>query len=349
MGMDPVTIGLGATAVGGLLGAIGGSQESGGGTQTQSSSSAPWLAQQPYLTTGFGNAQNALSNALANPVYTGPRVADLNQYQTGAANNLGSFANGNWGAIQNAFNNASAMANSGANFGTNANSIFNQYGTGNQINNALLAGNQFANNPYVNGLIDASSRDVTRNLYENQLPGINRGASGTGNTNSTRAGVESAIATRGAGDRLADLSSTIRSQFFNNGVNQYNQNLQNSLAANAPLLQAYNAGNNGMTTASDLASNTYNQGNTAGSLFQNQNQNILNANLAQFNEANQNPLNYITQYMNAVNGNYGGTSNGTTNLPSYGGGFQGAMSGALGGSLGGLGMASMAKKNGLFG
>lgn len=349
MGMDPITIGLGATAAGALLGGIGGSQKSGGGTQTQNSSSAPWAEQAPFLTYGFDQAKTAAGNALANPVYTGQRVAGLNPFQTAGANNLGGFANSYFNTAGRAMDASSNMMNSGSTFGLNANNIFNQYGTGDQMGAALAAGNTFANNPYVNGLIDASSRDVTRNLYENQLPGVNRTASGTGNLNSTRAGVESAIAQRGAADRLTDLSSNIRSQFFNNGVTQYNQNLQNALSANNPLLNAFNSGLSGMSSGQRLASGFFDQSNAAGGLYQNQNQNELNANLAQFNETNQNPLNYIQQYMQSVGGNYGGTSNSSTQLPSTGGGFGGALNGMIGGGLGALGTAAYAKKAGIFG
>jgi len=223
-----------------------------------------------------------------NPTYTGQRVADLNQYQTGAANNLGGFASNFTPAAQNsAAGLGFANLNAGANFGNNAQGIFNQF-SGDPTQQILANANQYADNPYVDGLIASSSRDVVRNLYENQLPGIDRAASGGGNLNSTRAGVESAIASRGAADRLADMSSDIRGRFFGQGLDasrsQYNQNLQNMLQANQGLMQAGQFGLDSLGTAQNMASMGFNQGQAAGDVFRNYDQSMLDANKAQFDE-----------------------------------------------------------------
>lgn len=342
-----------AIAAGGaILGGIGGMQKKGGGTTTSSQTSAPWQPQQQYLTQGFSAAGDALTNALDNPVYTGPRVAGLNPFQTNSANTLGSFAGDTAGNAYNFMNAGNSNLNASANFGNNAANLYSAYAGVDPTQSILANANQYANNPYVNGLIDASGRDVTRQLNENTLPTLNRQFSGTGNTNSTRAGVESAIAQRGTADRLADMSSQIRSQFFGQGLNmaqnQFNQNLQNSLAVNRQLGDAGNLGSNQLINGQNYATNSFNQGQNAGNVFQTQEQNQLNANMAQFNEANQNPLDYIKQYMASVGGNYGGTSSGTSTAPQTGGGFMGAITGALGGGIGGIGAASQAKKSGLF-
>lgn len=343
-----------AIAAGGaILGAVGGSKSKGGGTTTTTQSSAPWQPQQEYLTKGFNAAGTALDNALANPVYTGPRVADLNGYQTSSANNLGTFADQSMGNAYSLLNAGNSNLSAGANYGNNAASLYSQYAGVDPTQSIIANANQYAANPYVDGLIDASGRDVVRQLNENTLPTLNRQFAGTGNTNSTRAGVESAIAQRGTADRLADMSSQIRSQFFGQGLNmaqnQYNQNLENSLKTNSQLLNAGNYGINAINAGQQFATNNFNQGQNAGAVYQNQNQNQLNANMAQFNEANQNPLKYIQQYMSSVGGNYGGSATGSSTTPESGGGFMGAVTGALGGALGGIGAASQAKKAGLFG
>lgn len=335
---------IAAPIVGSVLGGIGGSQKSGGGTTTTSQSSAPWQEQIPYLTSGFKDARTALDNALANPVYQGQRVADLNPFQTGAANSLGAFSQNNFGLADSATNAANSMLTPGSQYGANAADLFARYNGMDPTQQILGTAAQYANNPYVDGMIDASGRDIARALNEQTLPSLNRQFSGTGNTNSTRAGVESAIAQRGAADRYADMSNSIRGNLFNTGLtqgqNQFNQNLQNSLAANNQLYNAYNVGQSGLGNAADLASKYFNQGNTAGSLYQNQDQKVLDAQLAAFNEANNNPLNFINSYMNAVRGNYGGTSTGTSTAPQTGGGVLGGLAGALGGASGALGLAS---------
>lgn len=345
MGMDPVTVGIGASVLGGLAG----SQGSGGGTTT--SQSNPWEPQQDYLKYGFSSAKDALGNALQNSTYTGPRVAGLNPFQTNGANWLGNFTQNQGFGNTNLINNASAgLLNGGAAYGGNANAIFDR-ASQDPTQSILSTANAYANSPYANGLIDASSRDVTRNLYENQLPSAGLRASGTGNTNSTRAGVESAILQRGAADRLTDLSSSIRSNLFNTGLSQgqsqYNQNLTNMLNANSGLLNSFNSGVAGLNTGQGYAAGNFDALNAAGGLYQNQNQNQLNANMAQFNEANANPLSYIQQYMQSVGGNYGGTSSSTA--PTVGGGLGGALTGALGGGLGAFGTMGKLKGTGVFG
>lgn len=331
-----------ALAVGGgaLLGGLMGSQKQGGGTQTQTS--APWEPQQPYLTYGFGQAKKLYQDAAQNPVYQGQRVADLNPYSTNIANLVGGYAPTSFGFGQNTLNQGSQVAGTGAGFAGNAADLFSRYNGIDPTQTILNNAAQYANNTFTQGMIDAAGRDVTRNLYENQLPTLAKAAAGSGNTNSTRAGVESAIAQRGAADRLADISSGIRGTLFNTGLqqaqSQFNQNLQNSLAANQQLANAFGAGNNAMIQGQQMIGNAYDQGNASGQLFQNQEQAKLNAAMQKFNEQQNNPLDLLSKYMGLIQGNYGGTT--TTQLPSYGGGWQGALTGALGGALGGAGIAS---------
>lgn len=273
-------------------------------------------------------------DVMANPAYTGQRVANLNPFQTGSANTLGQFSADNSG-VANTFTGA-GMGNlsAGQNFGNNAQNIFSQYSgvdpTQSIINNAGL----YANNPYMNGMIDAANRDVARSLTEQQLPGIDRAASGTGNLNSTRAGVESAIAQRGAMDRMADTASQLRGQFFGKGLdmsqNQFNQNLVNSLAANNQLLNAGQLGSSLLGQGQQYAGNNFNLGQAAGGVFQNQNQNELNANKAVFDESLANRLAAL-QGLSGIAANTQGKSvagiNTTPSLASQlGGGLLGAAS-----------------------
>ena len=338
-----------ALALGGaVLGGIAGSQSKGGGTTTQTSK--PWEVQQPYLQYGFEEGKTAAGNALANPVYQGQRVAEMNPYTSGIANQAGAYANQNFGALGGLNDTSMGLLNTGAQFGGNAANLFNQY-SGDPTQQILGNAAQYADNPYVSGIIDAGARDVTRNLYENQLPTLARAAAGSGNTNSTRAGAENAIAMRGAGDRLADMSNTIRGQFFGKGLdmsqNQYNQNLANSLNANTQLSNAFSSGFRGLTDTQNLATGLTNMGTAAGNMMQGQEQKGLDAQMAQFAEQRGVPLDILKQYMGIVGGNYGQTS--TSTAPKTGGGFMGALQGAIGGGLGGFGIAGGGMGTGLSG
>lgn len=283
------------------------------GSLFKSKQSAPTVSEDPVARAAFNIVSPGLQQAttqgmnlanefFANPAYSGQRVAGLNPFQTGSANTLGGFANQFTPMAQNSaaalgFSNLGA----GMNFGNNAQSIFNQF-SGDPTQQIINNAGQFANNPYVSGLIDASTRDVSRNLFENQLPGINRAATGAGNLNSTRAGVESAIATRGAADRLADMSSEIRGRFFGQGLdmsqNQYNQNLANMLQANQGLMQAGQFGLDTLGNAQQLATTGFGQGQASGGLFQAQNQAELDAQRSQFDEGLANRLAVLAQLTN---------------------------------------------------
>ena len=96
---------------------------------------------------------------------------------------------------------------------------FNQSNLSNYINNDVLQGQ-----------IDASTRDITRNLAENQLTGNASNAAASGNSGSSRRAVMDAIATRGAEDRSADVAANMRGNAYSQGLgieaNRAQQNAQ---------------------------------------------------------------------------------------------------------------------------
>ena len=286
----------------------------------------------PFQQQALSGLGGLASQVSANPAFSGQRVADLNPFQTSSANTLGDFANNTAGLGYGLMNTGLGSLGASSAVGANAADIFGRSSmdpTQQIINQAGM----FANNPFVDGMIDASGRDVTRQLNEQTLPSLARGFAGTGNTNSSRAGVESAIAQRGAADRLADISSGIRGQFFGRGLdmaqNQYNQNLQNMLGANDQLLNAGQFGAGLVGAGQGFATNAFTQGQNAGGVFQNQDQNVIQGNMNQFNESIQNPLSVLQALsQNAANSTQVKTSAGTVTSPSVMsqvGGFLGAI------------------------
>ena len=275
-----------------------------------------WKTAMPFHQQALGGIGGIAGQDLS---YNGQRVADLNPYQSGSANFLGNFTN-NTGNYANSMMNAGAgsLAQSGA-VGSNYADI---YGRSSMDPTQQIIGQAgaYANNPYVDGLIDASGRDVTRQLNEQQLPSLARGAVAGGNLNSSRTGVESAIAQRGAQDRLADISSGIRSQFFGKGLDmaqgQYNQNLSNMMGANAGLMNAGQYGAGLIGAGQQFAGNNFNQGQAAGGVFQNQDQNVIGGNMANFNESWQNPLSVYQALSGAAGNTQAKTAAGVSTQPS---------------------------------
>lgn len=306
--------------------------ETKGSAVTDPGAQEAWNVAKP--TAQFANTQGVAlgQRVMEKPAYSGQRVADLNPFQTFSANNLGNFAANTgglgYGMVNSGMNNMMA----GNAYGANSADIYGR-STMDPTQSIIDQAGMYANNPYVNGMIDAAGRDTVRQLTEQQLPSLARAASGAGNTNSSRAGVESAIMQRGAQDRLADISSNIRSQFFGQGLgmaqNQYNQNLANMLNANQGMLQAGQYGANLMGLGQQFAGNSFGQGQAAGGVYQNQNQNIIQGNMDQFNESISNPLS-VLQGISGIAGNtQAKTTAGVVTQPSVMsqiGGFVGALS-----------------------
>ena len=125
--------------------------------------------------------------------YTGNTYAGLNPMQTGVLNNQ-------FGLGQTANLYGGQLAQTGAGFGNNYNTLFNQAMGGGALNNAI---NYATANRGL--LVDAALRDSARCLLSKRSR-INRAASSTNNTNSSRAGIADALATRDYNDRAADAT-----------------------------------------------------------------------------------------------------------------------------------------------
>lgn len=192
------------------------------GGSMQAGAGAGVMAQGSAATAGTGNALNFATGAMGGTAQGGINTA------MGAGNNYAGGAA-----------NVNAANNSGVNMGN----------VGGMINNNVLSGQ-----------IDAASRDVMRNLQENQLTGIASQAAGTGNSGSSRAGVMAGIAARGAGDRIGDIASQMRGQAYNTalniGANQASQNAGFQQQANMANQNAYNSARNFGTGVGQSAYNT---------------------------------------------------------------------------------------------
>ena len=246
---------------------FGGSKSS----SDSSSSSSTFVDpnQSPYLQDIYGQAQQL--NAQGMPV---EGVAGINGMLGGAlgtaygvgANMLGGGANASQGTGM-ALNYAGGAMGGNAQGGINtamgagqgmANMAGMMGAANNQGFNAANAG-QYMNNSVLNGQIDAASRDVVRNLQENQLTGIASNAAGTGNSGSSRAGVMAGIAARGAGDRIGDISASMRGQAYNTGLgieaNRASQNAGFQQQANQANQGAYN---NMMQFGAGMGQNAFN-------------------------------------------------------------------------------------------
>ncbi|SAK95869.1 hypothetical protein AWB76_07210 [Caballeronia temeraria] len=348
---------IGAAAVGAVGSGIASSNAAGAQKSAAEAANSPWSAAQPYISGQFDGAQTALQNALGMGTYSGERVAGLNPYQTQGANQTAAYANGNGQNTANQFyNTGMGLTNTGASYGTNAQGLLSQ-AQQDPTQGFMNYANSLANSSMADNLITAANRDASRSLNESQLPSLAVQAAGNGNTDSTRTGVTQAILQRNASEQMADTAAQIRNSLFNTGLqtaqSQYNSNADRALTANNQIGQAYQLGSSALLNGQQANGNNFDQLNAAGGLFQAQQQNVDNAAMQQFNEQQSTPLNLYGQYMNVINGKWGGQPVSSVGPSVVGSALQGGTSGALTGAgisqmLGGYNNNSMNFNNSGF-
>lgn len=203
---------------------------------------------------GFGaNATDLYSRALTNSDniagYSG-QFNDIYGQQQGVASNQGNIA----GQIQGSAGNFNNLANQQS-------GLTNRFtGLADQAQNTDYLGNA---NAYAQAnsqpLVDAALRDDRRTLQENTLTGIDMSASGSGNMNSSRAGIAEAVANRAFNDRAADVRAQVQSDLRQDSLAQQNaqfgqantalNNAGNSIAGTG---SQFGAGVNALTGASNV-------------------------------------------------------------------------------------------------
>jgi hypothetical protein len=151
------------------------------------------------------------------------------------------------------------IMNTTGGFAGNATDLYNQFTSAANRPDTMAAATQYATNN-MNPIVDAMMRDSTRQLTEQTLPGINTAASGSGNMNSSRAGIADALANRAYDDRRADVRSdvfnSLRDASLNQSNNEFTQRmnaLNNASAVNTGMSNMYTLGNNLATSGGNMA------------------------------------------------------------------------------------------------
>ena len=251
---------------------------------------------------GMQNVYNQMlpyfNKAMEQGAYSGQTYADLDPYQKSAYDNAAGIANTSQTGGQNIYDTGSTNLANTAGYGQGFKDLQNYLS---DPNAAFNMGNTLANSDMTQGMIDAANRDVSRNLEENTLTGIDRAAVGAGGTNSTRPGVERAIAIRGAADRMADTGANIRGQMFNRGVNQFNTNVNQQAANLGNMMAANQAAQAGMGYGTDMmqTGNDYMGG--FGDSMLNYNQGALTDAENQYYKGFDFPMGYAGNMMNLMN------------------------------------------------
>jgi len=236
--------------IGGALGLMGANRQAKAQDRATEAQMAGFRQYEPYVDANLSGSSAALDGVLSTGAYTGQTLAGPNQFQTGTATNMGNIG----GNLQNY---GYAMMGNTSGFGSNANALFNQYqGMANSAQGDRLATAMDYASANANPLVDAAMRDDRRNLQENTLTGIDLAASGTGNTNSSRAGVAEAVANRAFDDRRADVALDVQDRLIDRSLAQQARQFDDQ--GNA--LQGAGMANEGIQNAYTQGLNTLGQG-----------------------------------------------------------------------------------------
>lgn len=235
----------------------------GGGSQTSTQSNDPWAGQQPYLTTGFAEAQKNYQ-AGGPAYYEGNTVAAPgNTTQQAQALQIQRATNGN------------PMANAA------------QTNLTNTINGDYLNGN-----PMLAANFQAGAGEITK-AYQNATAGVDSNANAGGRLGS---GMQAFYRNQEADTLAKNLGNLYTNTYYNN----YNTERGNQM--------------NAASMAPSFAANDYQDLNAlsdVGTAQDTYSQNLVNADIDRYNYNQNLPNNNLANYMNLIQGNYGGTSTST--------------------------------------
>lgn len=408
---------VGAAAVGAAGSAYSAKKGAKAAKQGSTTTSEPWAEQVPYLQEAFKESQGIYQGQKDSPYFQGDLYAKLNGVQTGAIQGTQNWTggmgqqlvNGASGAALSSMGNATMAGQNAQNFangnfgvtsGANQGVVNGVNGTAlggmGQLGSAIGAANgalgmasgdptqgnidaaaKYADNPYLQGQIDAASNDAVTALGRN-LVGLNNAASAGGNLNSSRTGAAEAVATQETADRIARTSADMRSAAYQNGLGLAEQargtNIQGTLGAgnqfsgmvgqgiqaggnsmsygedqrqfdtqarvngNSQLLQSGQVGLDAAQVGNSMAMGNQNANLQAGGVLQADAQGSLDAALKQWQGQDTRATDLLARYMQTVGGQ-GWGSQGTSTQPYAGqGAALSGIQGAVGGAAAGYGL-----------
>jgi hypothetical protein len=310
---------IGAVA-GGLMGANSASKDRKAQQAQLDAQMEGYNFSKPYIERSYDRAEGALNDSLDQGAYQGQTYANQNPYFSAGNHYMGGMgAMGGQGAFD--------VMQQGQGFAGNYADLYKQGGADRmqQAQDYAIANS--------GGLVNAAMRDDRRNLQENTLTGIDQAASGSGNMNSSRAGVAEAVANRGFDDRQADVTASINQNLMNQSLGQQNQQFRDQMMANQGLQQGYGQGINAMNSFGNMMTG-------AGNNFMNYQQGYLNDQRNRFENQRDFALDQNIKYQGGILNNavYKSAQNPQGVTANKGAGFLGgAMQGAgIGGNIAGF-------------
>lgn len=282
--------------------------------QTQKANSTtktdPWGPQAGYLKDIFAKAQSTYNNTSQDP-YTGDHLAAFRPEQLSMFNNMIDYANtspvGNLLFGQGA--NLSGLGQGALGAGFQGLQDFRPNDTMGTIADASL----YADNPFINGMVDAATRDSERATYEDGIPSIQRQAALSGNTNSSRTGAKEAILERAHQDRRADVSAGLRGDAFQRGIGHAqagrDAEMSRLMSLTGTGLQTALGGDESLRNSVASMRELFGLGNEGGAGLQASDQQALSNELAKYSFLQDSAWAPLMNYFSIIGANnWGGTS-----------------------------------------
>jgi len=245
---------IGAAVLGAGVGLYNANKQGRATDTANENNMASYNQYRPYVDAGLAGGSTAFNNTLNTGAYQGDTYAGPNQYQTNVIDKMGSAGSAMVNNGYNMYENNSAFGtnsrdlyNRNMALGAQSQDLYGQgaglagqnqdlYGQNQSLYNQnqgiynqfqtlsdeakrdrLGIANQYAMDN-ANPLADAAMRDPRRQLEEQTLTGIDMAAQGSGNTNSSRAGVQAAVANRAYDDRLTDTRVGIQNNLVDRSL-----------------------------------------------------------------------------------------------------------------------------------
>lgn len=309
------------------MGLFGGSTTT---TTNEKFDSGPSSFQKPYLNQAFGSAQDIYNRQGKTPFYQGELYAGMSPEARAALDSMRGFATGT------GLNSASQVSQIGQNlagYSNRAGGMIDDYVSMSTPEALTATANKFANDPFLQQRIDAAAGDVTRNLSENVLPSIDRAASAGGNINSSRAGIASGIAQRGAQTDIANIGARMRSEAFDRGLGLAQGAAESRLSASRAFGDLGAQGISALGRGAELGYGAFDRINQAGAIEQADRQGRLDADYRRWEGEDSREWDMLSRYYDIVGRNQWGQS-GTSSSKSKAKQSGGVLSGLLSAGLG---------------
>ena len=308
--------------------------------KSETSQTSPWGPQADQLTQAFNAAQQAYQQSQNGAPPPTDFTAGANQNQQNTYQQAIDFSNGQSGTAAGqigAGQSATATGQNGINGAISGLQSFNPAASNNP-QSMIDAANAYAAGQNIPAQVKLAMQGATEQARDVTMPGIEMAAANSGNSNSSRAGIADGLVQRGLAEQSANLSGTLQSQAFQNGLTLAQQQAQNN---NVNALQAlsqqgnlgvnsFNSGNNAVNNGVTNESGVLNIGNGGGTGQQQATQANLNNQQQQYQAGVQQPFDGLSQLMSIIGSqNWGSNSSGTSHTETDPG-----ILGTLGGLLG---------------